>query len=63
MANSLHLAIAGFVFVMVLIGIIITILEFRRMIRTTENRANRDPAATRSGAVTEARSHGAAGGD
>lgn len=63
MANNLHLAIAGFVFVMLLIGIIITILEFRRMIRATENQANRDRAAARSGAVAEERSRGAEGED
>lgn len=33
MGNSLHLGIAAFVFLMLVIGIILTIVEFRRMQR------------------------------
>lgn len=53
MADSLHLGIAGFVFVMLLIGIILTVMEFRRVIRDSEDRADGDPAESRHGKVKE----------
>lgn len=42
MADNLHLGVAGFVFLMLLIGIVLTIVEFRRVIRDSEEQPERD---------------------
>ncbi len=49
MQDNIHLAVAGFVFLMLLIGVVLTIIEFRRLIRDSEEQSKRDSAEAEPG--------------
>lgn len=56
MADNLHLWLAAFVFLMLLIGVTLTVLEFRRGLRESEAPYNRDGAGKQPAAADKRRS-------
>lgn len=58
MADSIHIWIAAFVFAMLLLGVILTIVEFRRTIRESDEPTSDRPAGNPHGPATEQRHSG-----